>query len=126
MTRSLVVTSLLVASALATPLAAQQSDTAGALPFRRGQWATQFGFDGNFLSAGALRFRSPRMAWVVDGFARVNRMSYETPDVVDGGRKTTDFAFVLQAGMRRYRGVAERVNAFGGAGLRGQTAVTRS
>jgi hypothetical protein len=127
MTRSLVVTSLLVASALATPLAAQQSDTAGALPFRGGQWATQFGFDGNFLSAGALRFRSQHSAYVVDGFARTSRMRYENPNFVGSDRRTnTDVAIALQAGMRRYRPAAERVNAFGGAGLRGQAFVTRS
>ena len=127
MTRSFVAASLLVASALATPLAAQQPDTAGALPFRGGQWATQFGFDGNFVSAGALRFRSARTAYVVDGFARASRVRYENPASLETERQTnTDFAFALQAGMRRYRAVAERVNAFGGAGLRSQVSSSRA
>ena len=117
----------LASFAAAAPLAAQGSDTTGALPFRAGQWATQFGFDGNFVSAGALRFRSPRSAWVVDAFVRANKYTYKHgPAAVDDTElEGTDFAAALQFGVRRYRAVATRTNAFAGAGLFGSTSVNR-
>jgi hypothetical protein len=118
----------LAAPLAAAPLAAQSSDTTGALPFRAGQWATQFGFDGSFVSAGALRFRSQRSAWVVDVFARAEHYTYENgPAAVnDDEAEATDLGAVLQLGLRRYRPVATRTNAFAGAGLYGSTFVNRT
>ena len=119
----------LASFAAAAPLAAQGSDTSAALPFRAGQWATQFGFDGSFLSAGALRFRSPRTAWVIDAFAAVNRWTYDSPpsavDVTEE-RDGTDIGAALQLGMRRYRAIAPRANAFSSVGLHGRTFVSRT
>ena len=122
------VAALVAAPLAATPLAAQGSDTTGALPFRAGQWATQFGFDGTFASAGVLRFRSPSSAWVLDASGSVNRYTLEVPsDVVeDDEADATDFAAFLQLGMRRYRAIATRTTAFAGAGVYGSTIVTRS
>lgn len=122
----------LVASPIAaTPLTAQTSgttsDTAGALPFRRGQWGTQFGFDGNIASAGALRFRSERSAWLVnlEGYAR--RFTYEPVSPPDdaGERDASNYSLGLQLGMRRYRAIATRANAFTGVGLVGQMRMDR-
>jgi hypothetical protein len=114
--------------AIAAPLAAQGSDTTGALPFRRGQWATQFGFDGSFLSAGALRFRSPTSAWVVDALVQADRSTYERngdATVPPVEMTATDFALGLQLGARGYRAIAPRVNGFAGAGVSGRAYSTR-
>lgn len=123
-------TTLAAASLAAMPAAAQTSpDTSDALPFRAGQWATQFGFDGSLVSAGALRFRSPRSALVVDALVQAARRTHERNG--DGTvppieMTVTDFAVGLQLGARGYRAVAPRVNGFAGAGLTGRTRVDRS
>jgi hypothetical protein len=119
---------ILASFAAAAPLAAQGSDTTGALPFRRGQWGTQFGFDGTFASAGALKFRSNRTAWVIDAFGYARHFTYEpaSPPADAGERDASDYALALQLGARRYRPVAARVNAFAGAGLVGQLRMERT
>jgi hypothetical protein len=131
LSRSLAVSALALTVAV-VPLAAQEappSDTSSALPFRGGQWATQFGFDGNFVSAGALRFRSPRSAWVIDASGHVATRTYERGGGDFGPAVSvdaTDYAAGLQLGLRRYRAVATRVNAFGGAGIFGRIQTARS
>src|SRR5258705_3326299 len=51
-------------------LHAQDGPPPDSLPFRRGQWAAQFGGGARFVTLGVLRFSSPRSAWVLD--ARVS------------------------------------------------------
>jgi hypothetical protein len=61
--------SLPVALALFGPgraLTAQQIAPSDTTPFRRGQWALQFAVGANFGSLGALKFTSPRSAWLLD------------------------------------------------------------
>ena len=45
---------------------AQQSAPSDTAPFRRGQWALQFAGGSNFAGLGALKFTSPRSAWLLD------------------------------------------------------------
>lgn len=47
-------------------LTAQQTAPSDTTPFRRGQWALQFAVGANFGSLGALKFTSPRSAWLLD------------------------------------------------------------
>jgi hypothetical protein len=47
-------------------LLAQDSVPRDSTPFRRGQWALQFGAGANLASLGALRFTSPTRAWLLD------------------------------------------------------------
>ena len=112
--------SLALAAALlvaAAPAGAQQADTT-AIPFRRGQWGSQFSFDGQFVSAGFLRFRAPTAAWVVDLGLSVDRRTVEDDVVPDERTLARDFYF-LQLGHRSYRPAAARVNTYRGFGLLG-------
>ncbi|MGH7606855.1 MAG: hypothetical protein ACREME_05915 [Gemmatimonadales bacterium] len=52
--------------ALSLCAALQDSTAADTTPFRRGQWAAQFGVGFSFASLGFMTFRSPTSAWVVD------------------------------------------------------------
>lgn len=101
----------------AAPAGAQQGDTT-AVPFRPGQWGSQFSFDGQFVSAGFLRFRSPTAAWVLDGGLSIERVSVEDDEVADD-RDVANDAFFLQLGHRRYGPVAARVNSYRGFGVFG-------
>jgi hypothetical protein len=47
-------------------LSAQEAASADTTPFKRGQWALQFGGGANFGSLGALKFTSSRSAWLID------------------------------------------------------------
>jgi hypothetical protein len=52
--------------ALGPALRAQQAAPPDTTPFKRGQWALQFGGGVYFGSLGALKFTSPRSAWLID------------------------------------------------------------
>ena len=118
MSRSLVATSFLVASALATPLAAQQADTARALPFRRGQWGMDFGISSpGVYRLGAIRFTAPNRAWVLDGriAGRIDReqrwaapgdslaLFLPNQDMISQGASVT-----MLVGRRAYRAMGTR------------------
>ncbi len=47
-------------------LLAQDSVPRDSTPFRRGQWALQFGAGASLASVGALKFTSPTRAWLLD------------------------------------------------------------
>lgn len=101
----------------AAPAAAQQGDTS-AVPFRPGQWGSQFSFDGQFVSAGFLRFRSPTAAWVVDAGLSIERVSVEDDQVAED-RDLANDAYFLQLGHRGYGPVASRVVSYRGFGVFG-------
>lgn len=104
---------------VAAPAAAQQGDTT-AVPFRPGQWGSQFSFDGQFVSAGFLRFRSPTAAWVVDAGLSVERLTVES-DLTDDDRDVDSHFYYLQLGHRSYAPMAARVNSYRGFGVFGST-----
>lgn len=106
---------------LAVPAGAQQGDSATATPFRPGQWAVQFSPGYSTPSLGALRFRSPRSAWVIDA-SLSGFFGEDEGDVTDGDR--TDLRAALELGTRRFRPVAERVHAYTGFGIFGSVLET--
>ena len=59
----LVLAALLVACVQDSSVVPAASDS---VPFRRGQWAAQFGAGFSTASFGFLKFRSPQRAWVLD------------------------------------------------------------
>lgn len=117
-------TCALVALPLSTAQAQITSDTT---PFRRGQWGLQFGGGFGFGSLGAVRFTSPRAAWVfdlrLDGGHGANRYRTTT-----GTGDTTLESFTshatasVRAGRRVYAGRGPQVVSFAGLGVIGSFA----
>jgi hypothetical protein len=97
--------------------AQQTSQDSSGLPFHRGQWAAQFAIDGGFAGIGALRFRSPSSAWLLDSRAALRDSRSDSNDAA----KTTDVQgdVLLRVGLRRYSPVGHSVSAFRTAGLIG-------
>lgn len=79
------------------------------LPFRKGQWAAQFWFFGD-AGIGALRFRSPSSAWVVNG-------SLQAGGDHSTDRRTTRASASVRAGLRSYRTVVPRIARYHGGGI---------
>ena len=111
---------------LAAPLAlaAQESPIPDSTPFRRGQWAAQFGGGASLLTLGVLRFSSPRSAWVLD--ARVSGgHGHSASTFADSTGDTTITSFNSNAGVtfrvgRRFLRTARRaVVTFFGVGVSG-------
>lgn len=95
------------------PVVAQDTTVAAtdSLPFRRGQWAVQFGGGFNFASVGALKFRSPHRAWIVD--IRLNGGHSETlasdSGVFLGLQSSADVS--VRLGSRRYQHLGPKVSS---------------
>lgn len=98
---------------VASPLAAQQADT---LPFRRGQWGAEFAV-ANFAGIGALRFTSPRSAWLLDVQGRIRRESGDTDDPTTVNVVSDSEYAQLRLGWRRYGVLAPRVVRHAGVGV---------
>lgn len=105
-------------------LAAQETPAADTTPFRRGQWAAQFGGGASLLTLGVLRFSSPRSAWVLD--ARVSGgHGHSESTFADSTGDTTFTSFSSNAGVtfrvgRRFLRTARRaVVTFFGFGVLG-------
>lgn len=79
-------------------LAAQETPVADTTPFRRGQWAAQFGGGASLLTLGVLCFTSPRSAWVLD--ARVSGAhGHSETTFADSTGDTTITSFTSTAGL---------------------------
>ena len=90
------------------------------LPFRRGQWGAEFAVNDGTLGLGALRFRSPRTAWLLD--ASVGASWAETEGLFAGDDSETNVFVSLRAGLRSYRPLATGAAAYVGTGLIGSYA----
>lgn len=110
---------------LVVPVAvAAQEPSAESAPFRRGQWAAQFGGGVSLVTLGVLRFSSPRSAWVLD--ARVSGgHGHSELTFADSTGDTTITSFTSNAGVtfrvgRRFLRTARRaVVTFFGFGVLG-------
>ena len=118
---------LLVASTAllvdAAPALAQAAEPAGALPFRRGQWGTEFGVSTDFPSVGFFRFFSDRNALLLD--VDVNYIRYTDEfDSPAGPIPNDDYSesdVTARLGIRHYRPIVDRVvgvSTFGVIGSR--------
>ncbi len=89
-------------------LAAQSTDS---LPFRAGQWGAEFSASQSFGSAGLLRFRSNRSAWLLDVSASI-RSGTRTGNLTTTDRSSVD----LRVGPRWYRPIGARLLQFASVG----------
>jgi hypothetical protein len=96
----------LLASSIASAQEASPTDTT---PFRRGQWAAEFGGGASFVSLGVLRFRSPTSARVIDLSLQGFHQEVMTDSAFAG--LTSQAAVSLRLGARRYHTVARGVAA---------------
>jgi hypothetical protein len=101
---------LFVALVLPSTLAAQDPSS-----FRAGQWAAQFTGGSSFASLGAIKFRSPTRALVLD--VRVSAFHQENyvNDVFQG--VNSDVGVGLRLGRRSYRPIVDKVVAFHSLGV---------
>lgn len=76
------------------------------LPFHKGQWAAEFGAGTTFASAGALYFRSPSSAWLLDAsfLLAYGKTSVHSADSLyfPYSSSTTDGSISLRGGIRSY------------------------
>jgi hypothetical protein len=96
------------------------SAAADSLPFRAGQWGAEFAVDNGMVGLGALRFRSPRSAWLVDAMLALGGAEGESSAGDEEDRRSTFVS--LRTGPRRYRPLGRSVASFVGAGLLGSYA----
>jgi len=117
----------LAASALiafASVAEAQDSTRVDSLPFRKGQWAGQFTASSEHRNVGVLRFRSPRVAWLINGdvvlSARTDQGSGQVDTVTysDRDQRTASSASV-RLGRRAYRPLAFHAAGFYSLGIIG-------
>lgn len=99
---------LLTGLLAAAPLAAQTASTApsDSLPFRQGQWGAEFGL-GSYTSAGFVRFRSPRRAWVGTVSGDYSR---QTPEGTSSARTSARVSATV--GHRWFRAILPDVSQF--------------
>jgi opacity protein-like surface antigen len=109
--RFAVIAAALLSSSAAA--AAQQADT---LPFRGGQWGAEFSAS-DFAGVGALRFTSPRSAWLLDVYGRIRRQSGDNDDPSTPNIIRDDDFVQLRVGWRRYGVLAPRVVRHLGVGV---------
>jgi len=119
--------SLLLSALVLLPRSLPAQDAppvADSLPFRRGQWAAQFGGGVSLVTLGVLRFRSPRSAWVLD--ARVSGgHSHSETTFADSTGDTTITSFTsaasvtVRVGRRFLRATRAAVVPFFGLGVLG-------
>jgi hypothetical protein len=112
--------SLLLALSLSMAYA-QTPSPADTTPFRSGQWALQFTAGSTFGSLGALRFTSPRKAWLldlrVDGGHSHNRVTTPTGPAREAFTSWADVT--LRVGPRYYAARGNRLVSFAGVGVVG-------
>ena len=93
-------------------LPAQDSVPQDSTPFRRGQWALQFGAGASLASVGALKFTSPTRAWLLD-FQVTAGHSHSTsqlsPDTVSN--EFSSHAVITARAGRRFYEVRRRAVA---------------
>ena len=95
------------------------------LPFRRGQWAMQFGGGFSIATLGVLRFTSPKRAWLID--AALGGGHEHTTIHVTFPRDTVLSSFEsnasisLRLGRRFYQGPGQKIVSFQTLGFLGIT-----
>lgn len=107
--------------ALSLCAAVQDSTAADTTPFRRGQWAAQFGAGFGFGSLGFMRFRSPTSAWVVD--LRVSGGHSESLATDSAGTRFIGLdsraAVDMRLGIRTHRTETRKIVPFYSLGILG-------
>lgn len=99
-------------SLLCAPAGAQQTDS---LPFRKGQWGVEFSAS-DFGGVGALRFTSPKRAWLFDVSARIRNEGGDSDDAAFNRVSDVNDVFA-RLGYRWYGTLAPRVVRHAGLGL---------
>ena len=106
---------LLAALPASTARAQGDSQPADTLPFRAGQWGAEFQIADGIAGVGALRFRSPTSAWLLNLNLGAEWGEQETPAAADDDANS--FNVALRAGPRRYRPIARETAAYVGGGV---------
>lgn len=112
---ALVTASLATAPLATAPLAAQPApaDSAGALPFRAGQWALAGSVQGDAPGLGVMRFVSPGSALSLDVTLTASR---NRADVGEGDLQLDVLETALALGYRRHRAIRRSVVGVAGVG----------
>jgi hypothetical protein len=99
------------------PLFAQDVST----PFRAGQWAAQFGWEGSLGSLGVIAFTGPTRAWLLDVQLDWRHAEVDMTDAF-GAPSSGDDDFlnmIVRAGRRFYQARGAKVVTYQSAGLLG-------
>lgn len=106
---------------------AQTSEDTSFSPFRKGQWAAQFGASPSFVSLGFLRFTSEKRAWLLDARFNLTESDGESRVTIDTVTQTSETrssigSFSTRIGRRFYPTLGDRtagsftIGASGGYG----------
>ncbi len=99
---------------------ATAQDSSRVVAFRPGQWGVLFSIESPFVSAGALRFTSPRAAWTINATADLIASSGSRDSSTGIAKSSAGAGSVfLSLGRRRYAVPRGRVVAFSGLGVTG-------
>jgi hypothetical protein len=120
-----------VSSAIAQVAQAQDSSRTDSLPFRKGQWAGQFTASSEHSNVGVLHFRSPRVAWLINGNINLSTgtdkssRQIDTATYADRNERTASFVS-LRLGRRVYHPLAFHAGGFYSLGVVGGGGWSRS
>jgi hypothetical protein len=122
--RPLSVLAVLTASLIAQAARAQDSSRVDSLPFRKGQWAGQFTASSEHSNVGVLRFRSPRVAWLINGNVSLSNQTDQGSGQVDSStysdrQQRTDSHVSIRLGRRAYHPLALHAGGFYSLGITG-------
>jgi hypothetical protein len=114
---------IIVASAcavvVASPTLWAQASTDTTAAFREGQWGVGFVQGRSLTEAGVLRFGTPTLAWVADGWATFDQQVLPGGGVFGADASTQTTTINLAVGPRWYHGQSARLARFAGFGITG-------
>lgn len=103
-------------------LPAQGPSSSDTTPFRRGQWAVQFGGGLSMVNLGVLRFTSPRSAWLLDLDVTLESLDGERTDLFNGTDESADETLTIfgaRLGRRFYQAPYGRVVSYQALAIEG-------
>jgi hypothetical protein len=122
--RSFSVLAILTATLIAQVARAQDSTRVDSLPFRKGQWAGQFTASSEHSNVGVLRFRSPRVAWLINGNVSLSNQTDHGSGQADSStysdrQQRTASHVSMRLGRRVYHPLAYHAGGFYSLGITG-------
>ena len=96
-----------------------QISTDSTTSFRPGEWGVGFVEGRGLNEAGVLRFSTPTRAWVLDGWAVLDQVTYPGGGLFGADASLQNTSLFASLGPRWYRGLSTRVVRFAGFGVLG-------
>ncbi len=104
-------------SLLVVPPTLFAQEGSDSLPFRRGQWAAEFGGGLSLASLGALKFRTPTSAWLLNVNIGAGHAETITGAPVSDVEVQSQAGLTLRVGRRTFTAAGAKIAAFHSLGI---------